>query len=125
MYENYAIVRDKKGLKDVTVCRLTGISTGTMSDWKNGRIKQLKVDKLQKIADVLGVSVDYLMTGKDTEKKSAEGTPYYFDDNTAETAQALMQNPGLRILFDAAKDCKPEDLKIAADLLERLKGTNE
>ena len=64
MYEFYAIARDKKGLKDVNVSKMTGISTGTISDWKNGHIKQLKAEKLQKIADVLGVSVDYLMTGK-------------------------------------------------------------
>lgn len=124
MYKFYAIARDKKGLKDVNVSKMTGISTGTISDWKSGHIKQLKAEKLQKIADVLGVSVDYLMTGKDTEKTSTSGTPYYFDDATAQTAQELMTNPGLRVLFDAAKDCTPDDLKMATALLERLKGTD-
>jgi hypothetical protein len=39
-------------------------------------------------------------------------------------AQKLFENQGMRILFDAAQNSRPEDLKMAADLLERLKGTN-
>lgn len=49
---------------------------------------------------------------------------YYLDEETAEAAQSLFENDDMRLLFDAAKDSKPEDLKMAADLLKRLKSTN-
>jgi transcriptional regulator with XRE-family HTH domain len=42
------------------VAKDTGISQATLSDWKNG-ISVPKVDKLAKIADYLGVSLDYLL----------------------------------------------------------------
>ena len=64
MYKYYEIARNEKGLKDYDVCKKTGISAGTISDWKNGRIKTLKPDKLVLIANVLDVSVDYLTTGQ-------------------------------------------------------------
>lgn len=122
-YENYAKLKESKGINDFAVSKATGIAPASISDWKNGRT-ELKLDKLQKIADYFEVSIDYLITGKDTEKVSDSGEKYYFSDETAEMAQELFENKDIRMLFDAARDSKPEDLRMAADLLLRLKGTN-
>ena len=74
MYEIYCKLRDEKGIKDSDVVKSTGITKSTFSDWKSGRSKP-KNDKLQKIADYFGVSVEYLMTGKeDLKEKSPELT---------------------------------------------------
>lgn len=67
MYEIYCKLRDAKGYKDADVARGTGITKSTFSDWKNGRSSP-KQDKLQKIADFFGVSIDYLRTGSNPEK---------------------------------------------------------
>lgn len=123
MYEHYAKARDAKGLSDATVSKQAGISQTTLSDWKKGKYTP-KAEKLGKIADVLGVSISFLTTGKDTPKESIKGNVYYFDDATAEKAQQLFSNPDMRLLFDAAQDCKPEDLQMAANLLLRLKESN-
>ena len=64
MYEIYQKLLDEKGIKNADVSRATGISNMTLSDWKNGKSTP-KQDKLMKIADYFGVSLDYLMTGKD------------------------------------------------------------
>lgn len=66
MYKYYEIARNERGLKDYDVCKKTGIPPSTISDWKNGRIKTLKPDKLVLIANILNVSVDYLTTGHRT-----------------------------------------------------------
>lgn len=68
MYDIYKKLLDEKKLKNADVSRATGISNMTLSDWKRG-VSQPKMDKMQKIADYLGVSVDYLMTGEDKENK--------------------------------------------------------
>lgn len=62
MYDIYCRLRDDKKLKDSDVARATGITKSTFSDWKTGRSKP-KQDKLQKIADFFGVTLDYLMSG--------------------------------------------------------------
>ena len=107
MYEIYAKLRDKKGVKDYEVCRAAGISPSIISDWKAGKYN-LKTDKLKKLAEYFGVSMDYLMTGKDTEKKSTSGKVYYFDDESAEMAQFLTDNPHLKTLLDAERNVTPE-----------------
>ena len=57
------------------------------------------------------------------DEKSQQDT-YYIDSETAKVAQAIFDDTDLHALFDAAQDSKPEDLKMAADLLRRLKSTN-
>ena len=45
----------------------TGISTGNISDWKNGRSKP-SIEKIYKLATYFDVSVDYLL-GKESIKR--------------------------------------------------------
>ena len=103
MYEIYCKLRDERGLKDADVARETGITKSTFSDWKNGR-SEPKDPKLKKIADLFGVTVDYLRTVE-------FGESYYLNDETAKAAQEIFENKELRGLFDVARDADPEDLK--------------
>ena len=66
MYEIFQKLLNEKGVKTSDVARATGISNMTFSDWKRGKCVS-KIDKLQKIADYFGVTVEYIMTGKNSE----------------------------------------------------------
>ena len=68
MYEIYCKLRDAQGLKDADVSKGADVSKSTFSDWKSGRSTPKK-DKLIRIANFFGVSVDYLMTGEENPKK--------------------------------------------------------
>lgn len=120
-YERYCRIRDSKGFKDADVAKATGIYKSTFSDWKYGRSVP-KIDKLQKIADFLGVSVSLLMN--DDVQTDVHDDGYYLDKDTAAVAQDIFDDSDLRALFDAAKNSRPQDLQMAADLLRRLKDTN-
>jgi transcriptional regulator with XRE-family HTH domain len=65
MYEIFERLMKAKGFTAYKVSIETGVAQSTLSDWKNGKSKP-KQDKLQRIADLFGVSLEYLMTG--TEK---------------------------------------------------------
>lgn len=124
MYEIFEKLCAENGVTPYRVCKETGITTASISNWKAGRYTP-KQDKLQKIADFFGVSIEYLMTGEEKER----GERYYLNEETAEMAQTLFGNRNLRVLFDAAKDASPEDLKTTYDMLMALKkkerGENE
>lgn len=60
MYSNFEKLLKAKGVKAAEVCRATGIATSTISDWKAGRSTP-KADKLKKLADYFGVTVDDLL----------------------------------------------------------------
>lgn len=70
--------------------------------------------RLEKIADYFGVSVDYLVNGEESEG-------YYLNPETAKVAQEMFENEELRVLFDAARDASPEDLRTVYSLLLALK----
>ena len=110
------------------ICKERGISIAKLErdcDFSNGYIGKVKkgvfpVDKAQRISDYLGIDLN-LLIGVQTDEQPG----YYINSETADIAQEIYETPGLRILFDAARDSRPEDLQMAADLLRRLKQTNQ
>lgn len=119
MYENYVKIRDSKGLRDSDVSRGTGIASSVFSDWKKGRYT-LKYDKLQKIAEFLGVTTDQL-TGVQSNVQPEE---YYINDEAAEITQAMLERPGLRTLMAASRKIDDADLQLLIDMATRFKETN-
>lgn len=115
MYEIFQKLLDKRGLKAFDVSKATGISSSTLTDWKKGRSVP-KQDKMQKIAEFLGVSLEYLMTGEEKEG----GETYYLNDETREIAQEIFENPDLRSLFDMSRKMSPERLKAHIEFIEKL-----
>lgn len=81
MYKIFEKLLLERGVTAYQVSKATGISTGSLTDWKKGR-SQPKVDKLQKIADYFDVSVDYLLTGE-KEKPTDSGRPKLEDADIA------------------------------------------
>ncbi len=89
--------------------------------FSNGYIGQLKkgtfpADRLNSIANYLNLSPQYIMTGQENETEQ-----YYHDEETAQMAQKIFENKELRLLFSAARDASPEDLKTTHDMLMALK----
>lgn len=89
--------------------------------FSNGYIGQLKkgtfpADRLNSIANYLNLSPQYIMTGQENEIEQ-----YYHDEETAQMAQEIFENKELRLLFSAARDASPEDLKTTHDMLMALK----
>ena len=82
-------------------CKTVTIATGTLSQYRNGiRFPQAHI--LLKMADVLGVSTDYLL-GKSKVKKYSNielNKMFGFTDNTIATLKAVSPKSSLNVLFD-------------------------
>lgn len=57
LYEVYVKLRDARGIRDIEVARGSGVEADTLSAWKTGKSIP-KMDKLVKIADYFGVSIE-------------------------------------------------------------------
>ena len=103
------------------------------------KLKKIPMEKAILIADYLQCSLDaLLMDGvkrpiviKRPEIKKAidqvvsgNNGEYHYDQESHDIARQILLDEDLHALFDAARGCKPEDLKMARDLLKRLKETN-
>ena len=110
--------RDK--VNGITLAKYMKVSSATVSDWMHGK-KMPRVDKLKSLSNFFRINMTDLTDDADEKNQQDD---YYINPETAKVAQAIFDDTDLHALFDAARDSRPEDLKMAADLLRRLKGTN-
>lgn len=90
-----------------------GFSNGYLKGRKSGK---LPPDRIRTIAEYLRISAHTI---------DPETFPeYYIDPETAAIAQAVYDDPDLRVLFDAARDADPKNIQLAAEMLRRFKETN-
>lgn len=64
MYEKFAKLLEERGVTAYRVGKETGLSTVVFSEWKSGKSKP-KVDKLKRLADYFGVSIEYFLEEKE------------------------------------------------------------
>ena len=119
IYERIKNRRKQLGISVDDVADALGVSRATIYRYESAEIEKVPASIIDKLAAVLQTTPAYLMTWTDDPSMR-----YYEDDNTAMMAQRLFEDKDMRLLFDAAKDSRPEDLQMAADLLKRLKQTN-
>lgn len=100
-----------QGISQSELERQVGIAKGSVTKWKN---QEPKFSSLEKVAEFLGVSTDYLLYGKEADS-------YYLNNETKEIAQEIFDNKELRLLFDASRDATPEDLRTIHEMLLALK----
>lgn len=69
MYEVFEQLLQKYGVTSYKVAKEAGVTQTALSNWKSGRSTPT-TKTLQKIADYFGVTIDYLMTGKEDSERS-------------------------------------------------------
>lgn len=114
MYEKFEQLLKKNNVTPYRVHKETGISTATLSDWKNGKSNPKK-DKIEKICEYFNVPLSYFY-GEESEGNDK----YYLNDETAEIAQEIFENKDLKMLFDVTKNVSPQRLKAYYNMINEL-----
>lgn len=114
LYENVKSVAKSRGYSINQLEKELGFARSYISKFQ--KITP-SMDKVQRIADFLDVTVDELMNGE----KTKDNTGYYLNDETAAIAQEIFENRELRLLFDASRNADPEDLLAVRDMVLALK----
>lgn len=113
MYERFNELLKEHNVTAYKVGKDTGISTTTLSEWKNGKYTP-KMDKLQKIAKYFDVSVDYLLGNEKTP--SDELT----EDELSLYREMLKNREEVRKLFSLVANGTKEDVERAIAVLDAL-----
>jgi transcriptional regulator with XRE-family HTH domain len=100
---------NQKGVTAYRVAKDTGLSTGLFSQWKK-RMQKPSMDKLNKLADYFGVSVDYLSGNEQKEKAPSQNEKnpedITFDDFTyaMHNESGNLSEEDKEILLNLARD---------------------
>lgn len=127
MYEIFAKLLEEKGLRAADVTRATGIKSPVFSEWKKGKSKP-NTEKMIKIANFLGVSVEYLTTGKDTQIREATLKPKDEKDikDILSNTEQLLKQEGLMFDGDPASPEAIESILSAMQIgMEMAKKKNK
>lgn len=108
MYEIFEKLCFQKGVTPYRVCKETGLTTATISNWKAGRYVP-KSDKMQKIADYFGVSLNYLMGNSFIKKMGFALQEERIDLNL--TQQEVAEKAGISIADLEAYETQNEPIR--------------
>lgn len=100
MYEVFEQLLQKNGVTPYKVAKEAGVTQTALSNWKSGRSTPT-TKTLQKIADYFGVTIDYLMTGKEkytTKEFSLKPKDEKDIKNILANTEQLLKQEGL--MFD-------------------------
>ena len=99
----------------IQVAKDIGVSYTTFTSWIKGT-NYPRIDKIELLANYFRVNKADLI-----ENKYSENEHYYSDPSVSEYAQAVKDNPDLRLLFDASKDMSKSDIDFVINTIEMLK----
>lgn len=109
-----------KGKQPADIVKDLSIPFSTVSNWINGD-KYPRMGKIELLADYLGVQKSDLVE----DKGDSIPESYYLNDDARELAEFLFKNPDYKVLFDASRNVKPEDIEFVRQMIDRMGGRNE
>lgn len=107
---------NKHNLNQKELADILKVDNSTVGKW----ISKLSIPRMgiiQKLADYFKVEKSYFLEGKKEE--------YYLDEEVRKLAQEIFDNKELRMLFDASRKVSREDLKIAIEMIKRMKSEGQ
>ena len=107
-------LRTAAGMSQTELAEHIKVSKQTLYKYENNIITNIPSDKIEAIALALNASPSDIMGWEQDEKK------YYLDNDARDLAQFLFDNPEYKVLFDASRKIKKEDIEFVRQMLDRM-----
>ena len=115
---NYYLEKHNKSQADLA--KYIGVSTAAVSNWCKG-FKLPRMDKVDKMCTFFQINRSDLMQEKNHNESTSQ--PSYYDNPDArEMAQFMFENPEYKVLFDATRKVKKEDIAFVKEMIDRVRG---
>lgn len=114
--KNLRYYMDKNNKKQSDLITDLGFSSSTISNWCTGE-KLPRMDKVQILADYFNINKSDLLEDKEDLE---EDNTYYLNEDAKDMAQFLYENPDYKVLFDASRKVKKEDIAFVKEMIDRM-----
>lgn len=94
-----------------------GVSASTISMYEVGK-REPDFETEEKIADFFNTDLNTLR-GRDSESET-----YYINDDAREMAQFMFDNPEYKVLFDASRKVRKDDIALVKALMDKFRNTD-
>lgn len=111
-------LRQSIGYTQQELAEKLGISRSTIGMYETGA-REPDFETLELIADFFNVDTDYLI-GRTTQTTVLPESSYYFNADAREMAQFLYEHPEYKVLFDATRNVKKDDIQFVKEMIDRI-----
>ena len=123
--ENIRFLRTKKGYSQDDIANMLGYkSFTTIQKWESG-VSEPPLKALKKLSEIFNIDMNDLATKKLSYNTNEDNNVYYLDDDARDMAQFLYENPDYKVLFDASRKVKKEDIQFVKDMIDRMSNKND
>lgn len=98
------------------------VSQATVSNWCKGT-KMPRMPKIDMICKFFSIERSELLN--DTEEAKVSEETYYMNDDARELAEFMFKNPEYKVLFDASRKVKKEDINFVKEMIDRMRGSSD
>lgn len=102
---------EERGITVYKLEKALGLANGSVKHWDTSMPSG---DKILALSRYFNVKPEYFLI----EENEPE---YYIDPKVSEMMQEIKDNPNFRLLFDASKKLKEDDIKFILEMIERMK----
>lgn len=116
--------RIAKGLTLEQVAEHLDLTTKTIQRYECGE-RKIKIGTIIKLCELFNLEYESFMANAKAKLAGVEPsiTPvYYLNDDARELAQFLFENPEYKVLFDASRKVKKEDIAFVKQMMDRMRG---
>lgn len=123
--ENIRFLRTKKGYSQDDIANMLGYkSFTTIQKWESG-VSEPPLKALKKLSEIFNIDMNDLATKKLAYNTNEDNNVYYLDDDARDMAQFLYENPDYKVLFDASRKVKKEDIEFVKEMIDRISNKND
>lgn len=116
----FKTLRQASGYTQQEFADKIGISRSTIGMYETGA-REPDFETLETIADFFNVDIDYLL-GRTNKTTVLPESSYYFNDDAREMAEFMFKNPEYKVLFDASRKVKKDDIEFVKQMIDRVRG---
>ena len=114
-------LRNASGLSQQELADRLGIKKSAVNMYERGE-RQPNFEILEAIGDFFNVDIDYLLGRTDKTTILPETAGHYMNDDARELAEFMFHNPEYKVLFDASRKVKKEDIEFVKQMIDRMRG---
>ena len=107
---------EKEGMTQVELAEKLGVSKTSVGNWVNG-VKSPRMDKVDQMCKIFGC--------RRSDLSEDHPESYYIEEDAREMAEFMFRHPEYKVLFNASRNVKKEDIEFVANLLERFKNDTD
>lgn len=119
-------IREDKGYSLELGAEHLGIAPKSLQRYECGE-RKIKMGTIVSLCEFYGINYDSFIKEAKTRFTGEEPVDesYYFNEEARELAEFMFKNPEYKVLFDASRKVKKEDIAFVKQMIDRMRGDSD